>query len=67
MGKFGWSYPPGCDGPPEPEYPEFDNECPECGGEGTITADEPGVHDLEVTCLKCGGSGYIDPPEHNEE
>ncbi len=19
MGKFGWSYPPGCDGPPEPK------------------------------------------------
>lgn len=37
MGIFGWSYPPGCSGPPEP--PEicevcgehYDNcECPEC-------------------------------------
>ena len=27
---FGWSYPPGCSGPPEPEIPEFD-PCICCG------------------------------------
>ena len=47
MGIFGWSYPPGCSGPPEDEYPEqpcpmcaqnVDKcecpECPECGDVG---------------------------------
>jgi hypothetical protein len=45
MGKFGWSYPPGCSGPPEPDYGpcgccgrELDEcicpECPECGATG---------------------------------
>ena len=30
MGLFGWSYPPGCSGPPDdsyPEYPEMDEVC----------------------------------------
>lgn len=30
MGKFGWSYPPGCSGPPDDEYessPESDEVC----------------------------------------
>lgn len=41
---FGWSYPPGCNGPPDPEHPcgvcgkVIDNcicpECSECGSQG---------------------------------
>jgi hypothetical protein len=44
MGIFGWSYPPGCSGPPDDDYPcevcgQFVDdcicpECPECGSFG---------------------------------
>ena len=29
---FGWSYPPGCSGPPEDDYTAFEMHCYSCGG-----------------------------------
>ena len=47
MGIFGWSYPPGCSGPPDDEFPcevcgkMADDcicpECPVCGEKGSYT------------------------------
>lgn len=38
MGVFGWSYPPGCSGPPDDDYPdEPQPRCEECGGFLTTT------------------------------
>jgi len=60
---FGWSYPPGCSGPPDNEEPcevcgrEVDNcicpECPVCGAYG-----DPGCyldHGLELTAEQVKG------------
>lgn len=38
MGIFGWSYPPGCDGPPDEYYDDSEKmyKCPKCGGQDNL-------------------------------
>jgi predicted amidophosphoribosyltransferase len=48
MGIFGWSYPPGCNGPPED-----DETCFVCGGQIDTTC-------LCTECPECGDTGNPD-------
>jgi hypothetical protein len=47
MGIFGWSYPPGCSGPPE----EAEPPCPRCGESPYRCACAP--------CGECGDAGCL--------
>lgn len=64
-GAFGWSYPPGCSGPPDMEEGPCDTcgkdlgrciceECPECGECGRPDCYKP---------ADAGGCGMIETPE----
>jgi len=48
MGKFGWSYPPGCSGPPE----DYEGPCEVCGRIWDLCICSP--------CPVCGEVGNID-------
>ena len=53
MGIFGWSYPPGCSGPPDyGDYP-----CPVCGGK----------NDDDCICPECQECGDFGNPECYEK
>ena len=40
MGIFGWSYPPGCNGPPDYDWDEEQPRCSSCGAFIKATADK---------------------------
>lgn len=54
MTDFGWSYPPGCSGPPGDDY---DETCPVCGAKDIDRCVCP-------TCRQCGCAG--DPECYHE-
>ena len=65
MANFGWSYPPGCSGPPEEPEPVFDPACLRCHGEGTY--DVEGVW-TDCDCWESYDPGDCDPRhEYNYE
>lgn len=54
MANFGWSYPAGCNGPPEEPEPVFDPACSRCHGEG--------VYDIDIQSQE-GGSPMSVPQD----
>lgn len=52
MSKFGWSYPPGCSGPPEDDH----SDCLVCGG--NVYEEDPELGGcICEECPQCGAYG----------
>jgi DnaJ-class molecular chaperone len=54
------NYPPGAANDPNAPYNQPEPvECPDCGGEGTISCSDDDEWD-EFNCTTCGGTGFIE-------
>ena len=51
-----------------PDFPEpEDEDCPTCGGHGTVDGEDEEGNEVEVDCDECGGEGTIQAEEPSEE